>query len=121
MTFTDRFSRALGLLCNALAIICEQRLQPNRDVVKPRGLIVVQSIDSAWKTGPSSDWSVIATIATDLVDFYIVDIWRQREQYPDLRRSAIHLYDMFQPRMIYVEEATSGLAVVQELRLTANL
>jgi predicted phage terminase large subunit-like protein len=85
---------------------------------KPGGLIVVQAIDSAWKTGPSSDYSVIATIASDLVNFYIIDIWRQRVQYPDLRRSAIELYELFRPRIVYVEEAASGFAVVQELKVS---
>lgn len=79
-------------------------------------LLVVQAIDSAWKTGPSSDYSVLATIASDMVDFYIVDIWRQRVQYPDLRRAAIDRYDLLQPRIVYCEEAASGFAVVQELK-----
>jgi predicted phage terminase large subunit-like protein len=86
-----------------------------------RGLLVVQAIDSAWKTGPSSDWSVVATLATDLVDFYIVDIWRARVQYPDLRRAAIERYEMFEPRMVYCEEAASGFAVVQELKTSTPI
>jgi predicted phage terminase large subunit-like protein len=91
------------------------------EAAKPRGLIVMQAIDSAWKTGPSSDFSVIASIATDLVDFYIVDIWRQRVQYPDLRRAAVERYELFHPRMVCVEEAASGFAVVQELKASTPI
>ena len=86
-----------------------------------RGLLVVQAIDSAWKTGPSSDYSVIATLATDLVDFYIVDVLRARVQYPDLRRAVIERYEMFEPRMVFCEEAASGYAVVCELKASTSI
>ena len=86
-----------------------------------RGLLVVQAIDSAWKTGPSSDYSVIATLATDLVDFYIVDVLRARVQYPDLRRAVIERYEMFEPRLVFCEEAASGYAVVCELKASTSI
>lgn len=84
-------------------------------------LVVVQAIDSAWSTGPSADYSVIATWATDSVDYYLLDVWRGRVEYPELARAVVTQASVHRPNAIYVEEAASGLAILQDLRRATSL
>jgi predicted phage terminase large subunit-like protein len=88
--------------------------EPKPKAPTPR--MTIQAIDSAWKTGPSSDYSVIATLFGHGHEIYVVDVWRNRVEYPKLRRAVVEQYVRYRPRMVFVEEAASGFAVVQDLR-----
>ncbi len=82
---------------------------------------VIQAIDSAWKTGPSNDRSCIATWGTDGVNYFLLDVWCGRVEYPDLKRQVVDQYNRHRPMAIIVEEAASGLGIVQELKTTTKL
>ena len=84
-------------------------------------LAIIQTIDSAWRTGVSNDWSVIATWATDGLDYYLIDVFRKRLEYVDLRKAVQDKFAEQQPLKIYCEDASSGLALISELRRTTNL
>lgn len=77
---------------------------------------VFQFIDTAFKTGVGSDYSVIATWATDGVDFYVLDVWRKQVEYPDLKRAIIANATAHRPRGIFIEDKASGQSIIQELR-----
>jgi predicted phage terminase large subunit-like protein len=81
----------------------------------------VQFVDTAFKTGVGSDYSVIATWATDGVDFYVLDIWRKRVEYPDLKRAITSLATVHKPRAIFIEDRASGQSVIQDLRVNTAL
>jgi predicted phage terminase large subunit-like protein len=85
----------------------------------PTNLHIIMAVDSAWKTGVSNDWSVIQTWGTDGSRFYLIDVWRERVEYPRLREIVQNLAARFRPRQILVEEAASGLAIVADLQSTA--
>jgi predicted phage terminase large subunit-like protein len=93
---------------------------PKRDVfgmlTRPRRNLVIQAIDTAQKTGLHNDWSVIATLATDWVSFYICDIWRKRVEFHELMTAVRENYLIHQPRAVYIEDAASGTPLVQELK-----
>lgn len=90
--------------------------QNRYETLPPYVNIVFQSIDSAWRASASADRSAIATLATDGRDIYIVDVWAGRAEYVDLRRIVYEQYLKHNPRLILVEEAASGFALVNELR-----
>lgn len=87
----------------------------------PNGLRIYQSVDSAWKEGLSNDRSVIATLGTDLRDIYVLDLWAGRANYTDLRRIVIENYQKQRPLLLYVEEAASGFALVDDLRRSTGI
>lgn len=89
--------------------------------VLPSRLSFYQSVDSAWKDGLGNDRSVIATLATDRKDIYVADIWAGRAKYTDLRRIVIENYGKHRPRLLVVEEAASGFALVDELRRSTGI
>ncbi len=77
---------------------------------------VIQTVDSAFKTGVRNDYSVIATWATDHRYFYLVDIWRHRVEYPDLKIAILQQAAKHNPDGIYIEDEGSGQSLIQELK-----
>jgi predicted phage terminase large subunit-like protein len=76
----------------------------------------ILSWDTAAKNGAQNDWSVCT--AWMIVDgqFYLVDLIRGRYEYPELRRLALELAKRFDPHKILIEDASTGIALAQELR-----
>jgi predicted phage terminase large subunit-like protein len=106
---------------------------PTRTVTEPSGVNpyetttytlpthIIMSIDCASKTGIGNDFSVLATIASDGVDFFIADIVRQRVEFTDLVRLVIETHRKYGHSHVFVEDASSGIQVVQELRRWSHL
>lgn len=90
--------------------------------VLPRFAHVIQVVDSAFKDGVANDWSVIATWATDAVDFYLLDIWRARVEFPDLIQAIKDQYAKWRPRDgVFIEDKASGQSAIQTLRRTTKI
>jgi predicted phage terminase large subunit-like protein len=82
----------------------------------PDNLWKVMAIDSAWKTGLHNDYSAICTWGTDWKDYYLLDVWHGRVEFPDLRETVTKKYTELRPNLVLCEEAASGYALLQELR-----
>jgi predicted phage terminase large subunit-like protein len=82
---------------------------------------VIQTVDSAFKTGVAHDFSVIATWGTDGRNFYLIDIWRRRVEYPDLKRALHQEGAKHHPDAIYVEDAGPGQSLIQDLKRESGL
>jgi predicted phage terminase large subunit-like protein len=82
----------------------------------------LQAIDTAAKTGVSNDFSVIATVQTDGVNCYVLDVVRKRVEFPDLVRLVVEQARKHRPHGgIYIEDSSAGTAVIQKLRVESNL
>ena len=80
-------------------------------------LMTLQSWDTASKGGPDNDWSVCTTwIETRKKLWYLIDVWRQRVDYPALKASVQTLAKKWNARRVLVEDAGAGTSLVQELR-----
>lgn len=77
---------------------------------------VVQSWDTATKTGELNDYSVCVTVYIQGNEFYVLDVPRERLIYPDLKRKVIHHALAFNARTILVEDSASGTALIQDIR-----
>jgi predicted phage terminase large subunit-like protein len=77
---------------------------------------VVQSVDAAFKTGVGNDFSVISTWGTDSVDYYLLDVWRARVEFPDLKRAISDNFYKWNPSGVYVEDAAAGQSIIQEMQ-----
>lgn len=77
---------------------------------------VIQSWDTAAKVGSQNDWSVCTTWLLVDKHFYLMDVTRGRYEYPQLRNMAIALAQRYEPLKILVEEASTGIALAQELK-----
>jgi predicted phage terminase large subunit-like protein len=77
---------------------------------------IVQSWDIAMMTGEVNDYSVCTTWRMIKKDYYLIDVFRTRLQYPDLRRKVIALAAKHDARTILIEDAGPGMALLQDLR-----
>lgn len=82
-------------------------------------LFTMQSWDTASKGGPEHDWSVCTTwIVARARKWYLVDVWRDRVDYPTLKAEMIRHAASWKAKRVLVEDAGAGTALVQELRGT---
>ncbi|MBP0113868.1 phage terminase large subunit [Bradyrhizobium vignae] len=77
---------------------------------------VVQSWDTAMMTGQANDYSVCTTWRMVKNDYYLVDLYRARHQYPDLRRAVAALATKYNVDAVLVEDAGPGIAMLQDLQ-----
>jgi predicted phage terminase large subunit-like protein len=80
------------------------------------GVQAVQSWDIATTVGDKNDYSVCLTFLTMGGDYYLIDVWRGRLQYPDLRRKVTALAKEHKTHSIIIEEAGPGQQLLQDLK-----
>src|SRR5437764_5261080 len=80
------------------------------------GDLIVQSWDIAMMTGQANDYSVCTTWRMVKADYHLLDVFRARLEYPDLRRKIASLAGRFGAGVILIEKACQGLALLQDLR-----
>ena len=81
----------------------------------------VMGCDIAAKTGIANDYSAIVTIKSNERDIFVVDVVRERLEFPALLRRIKEQAEKHKPSRLYVEEASSGFATVQELKYSSGL
>lgn len=77
---------------------------------------VVQSWDTASMTGDGNDYSVCTTWLVNASDFYLVNVFRGRLQYPDLRRKVATLAAHHGAGTVLIENAGPGMMLLQDLQ-----
>jgi predicted phage terminase large subunit-like protein len=83
---------------------------------REQGAQVVQSYDVASTVADIGDYSVCTTWLMVKRSYYLLDVWRGRLEFPDLKRKLIALAREYTPNRILIEQAGPGLHLVQELR-----
>ena len=78
---------------------------------------VLQSWDTASNCGELNDYSVCTTWGLLYMDFYLLDVYRKRLTYPQLKRAVGELFRRFHPVKVLIEDKSSGISLNQELRL----
>lgn len=78
--------------------------------------VLVQSWDTASKSGPANDWSVCTTWLIKDGHYYLVDLFRDKLDYPQLKAAALRLANSYGLRMVLVEDAGVGVGLATELR-----
>ncbi len=77
---------------------------------------VIMSWDTAAKDGAQNDWSVCTIWLLNDKNFFLLDVVRGRYEYPLLRDIALKLAERYKPDAILIEDASTGVALAQELR-----
>ena len=96
-----------------------KRLDANRIPSDPQ--FVIQSWDTAHRKTQRSDYSVCTTWGVFYDDegkpnIALMDVWRDRVEFPELKRKALELYNRFNPDACIIEGKAAGDALIQELR-----
>lgn len=77
---------------------------------------VVQSIDTAFSEESGSDYSVCLTFGLTEGVWQIVDYYRRRRDYKDLRPEMLSLFGRWDPDKVIVEKAGLGWSLVSDMR-----
>lgn len=77
---------------------------------------VVQSWDTAIKDKPGCDYSVCTTWGWDGARWVLLDVLRERLDFPALKQAATRLHKTWRPDKVMVEDSSNGTALVQALR-----
>ncbi len=78
--------------------------------------LIIQSWDTASKVNHFSDYSVGITLGVKNKNIYVLDVKRARMDFPMLRKAAIAAYQQYHPHKILIEDASSGIQLVQDLK-----
>lgn len=77
---------------------------------------IIQSWDCAQKVGITNDYSVCQTWGVASNGYYLLDLWRQKVEAPQLEQAAQSLYFKFQPHVVVIEDKSSGSSLIQTLK-----
>ena len=97
--------------------LIRRELAPVLTISPPKGRrsAIVQSWDVAIMTGDANDYSVCTTWWMIKSDYHLVDVFRDRLQYPDLRQIVGNLAETHRANTILIENAGPGTALLQDL------
>jgi predicted phage terminase large subunit-like protein len=87
----------------------------------PKTEYIIQSYDTAFTKGTKSDYSAITTwgvftTEADGQNIILLDAFKDRYEFPELRRVAYQQYLDWRPDMVIIEAKASGLPLTHELR-----
>jgi predicted phage terminase large subunit-like protein len=78
--------------------------------------LVIQVWDTAFQEKRTADYSVCSTWARHPTGYAVLDVFRDRLEFPDLKRKAQDLHKKWAPALVLVEDKASGQSLIQELQ-----
>jgi predicted phage terminase large subunit-like protein len=78
--------------------------------------LVLQSWDTATKVSQLNDYSVCTTWGIKGKQIYLLNVFRKRLSYPDLKRAVREQHGLYQPSVVLIEDRSSGTQLLQELK-----
>jgi predicted phage terminase large subunit-like protein len=82
---------------------------------------IVVSLDTAFKAGASNDYSVGLVLGVGETGYYVLDVWRDRVEFPALMRQVEMLALKWKPDRVLIEDKASGQSLIQELQSNSRL
>ena len=89
--------------------------------IRQKKITVLQSWDTAFKKNEENDYSVCTTWEILNNQYRLIDIYRDRVEFPELKRKVIELYNEYKPNEIIIEDKASGISLIQELQRETRL
>src|SRR5208337_498934 len=126
----DRIREAIGSA--AWASLYQQRPAPEQGAIFQRGWWrtyseppkyrrLVFSLDTAFKATQSADFSVLQVWAETDNGYALLHTWRERAEFPELKRQAVALAEIWRPHAVLIEDAASGQSLIQSLKAETRL
>lgn len=78
--------------------------------------MVVQAWDTASKDTELADFSVCTTWGLKAKKLFLLDVFRKKLEFPDLKRAVRTLAELHEAKVVLIEDKASGIALIQELR-----
>ncbi len=81
----------------------------------------VQFWDTASKPGLSNDFSICATWGRAANGFYLLDLFKDKLEAPDLEQAILQQYNKHLPSAVQIEDKSSGIAMIQYLQAKTTI
>ncbi len=78
--------------------------------------LCVQSWDTASKADPNNDYSVCTTWGHHEGAWYLLDLFRHRLEFPELKQKVLFFRDHWSAEKVLIEDSSSGSSILQQLR-----
>lgn len=82
---------------------------------------LLHSWDTAFKDKTQNDYSVCTVWGETHNGYYLVDVWRGKVEFPELKRVAVALFERDNPNVVIVEDKASGQSLIQELERNTRI
>jgi predicted phage terminase large subunit-like protein len=82
---------------------------------------IVQSWDMAIKSGDNNSYTVCTTWGRHSGNFYLLNVYRDKIEYPEMKRKILELSEKWKPSHILMEDKASGQALLQDLKLEGRI
>jgi len=77
---------------------------------------IIHSWDTAIKSGDHNSFTVCTIWGKSSGNFYLLDIFRDKLEYPALKRKILEMHKEWTPDKILIEDKSSGQALLQDLK-----
>jgi len=94
---------------------------PRYNVLQSANQGVVHSWDTAQKAGELNDFSACSVWHEQYTHTELVDVYKKRMEYPELKRRVIAMAARDNPYAILIEDKSSGSSLLQDLRNETSL
>jgi len=81
----------------------------------------ILALDPASKTGAANDWSDLQVWYSTNTGYLLAADWHARAEFLTLRSTVISFAQQWRPRLILIEDTSSGIALIQDLTATTAL
>lgn len=88
---------------------------------EPQFKRIVMSLDAGGKDKKTSDYSAITVWGITDTGYYLIYGWRKQVHYLDLIKTFKDIADKFNPNLALVEDASLGVALIQEIKHTTRI
>jgi len=91
------------------------------EIYKEKWIKKVQIWDTAFKKNQENDFSVCETWLITKSGYYLLNVYRERMEFPELKFKAVDLYDKYRPNEVWIEDKASGISLIQELARSTRI
>jgi len=91
------------------------------ELARKKRLSKIQIWDTAGKTKQENDFSVCETWIESSDGYYLTNLFKERLEFPELKKKAIELFEQENPDQVWIEDKSSGTALIQELRRNTRI
>lgn len=76
----------------------------------------IMSLDTAFKTKESSDYSAAVVFLETRSDYFWIDMFNEKLEFPQLIKKTIEFFNFHKPDILLIEDKASGQSLIQCLR-----
>ena len=87
----------------------------------PNFTLKIQSWDTAFKDKSQNDYSVCTTWGEAQNGYYLLDVWRGKVEFPELKKVTVALSERDKPNVVIVEDKASGQSLIQEIQRNTRI